>query len=340
MPTELKIITAQELQETNPQPPQFIIDQILPAGFVVFAAPPKYGKSWLCLSIADAVVDGQPFWGFQTSRGSVLYLALEDSGYRLNSRLKGIGSRMPGNFFFSFQADRIGNGLIDQLKGWADKHPDAKLIIIDTIARIKGAGIKGLNAYESDTLMFSPLQQFAITRGICILGIFHFSKTKNIQIDDPFERISGSTGALGVADAAWILYGKRGEDQTLRTTGRDIDDASYSVRFKDSTWKLLGDTESLEKQAAIDEYKRSPLVKVIRSLIREQNYWEGSAAELMNEIWKREKSAPFKSKQELGKQLNKYRQLLEETDGIAFYKNPGGRKGRDYRFSSRSANLI
>ena len=37
--------------------------------------------------MADAVAEGLPFWGFETIKGSVLYLGLEDSGYRLNTMI-------------------------------------------------------------------------------------------------------------------------------------------------------------------------------------------------------------------------------------------------------------
>ncbi|MBQ9257974.1 MAG: AAA family ATPase [Acidaminococcaceae bacterium] len=334
MASELKIFTAQALKEANPQPPQFIIDKVLPAGFVMFAAPPKTGKSWLCLSIADAIAEGHSFWGFQTVKGSVLYLALEDSDYRLNSRLNLIGSRRPPNLQLAIHgADTIGAGLIEQMSKWADENNDARLIVIDTLGRVKGAGKPGMNAYENDTLMFSPLQQFAVKRKLCIVGVTHFSKAKNISLDDPFERITGSMGAFGVADAAWILYGKRGEEQTLKITGRDITDADYKVKFENFTWELIGNSEELENQRRIDEYKRSGLVKTICALVQQQGFWEGTATQLLNEVCEREKYCPITNTRDIGKYIRLYREQLEAIDGIGYYQKGGGRKGRAYRFN-------
>ena len=341
MANVLKIFTAEELQAADPQPPQFIIDQILPAGFVILAAPPKIGKSWLCLALADAIAEGQPFWGFPAAKGSVLYLALEDSGYRLNARLKAIGCRMPSNLHLAIRgADPIGGGLIEQLTGWADANPDAKLVVIDTLGRVKSAGKPGLNAYEADTAMFAPLQQFAVKRGICVLGVSHFSKAKGLALDDPFERITGSMGAFGVADAAWILYGRRGEDQTLRITGRDLTDAEFKLRFEGATWRMLGNSEALEKQAAVDAYKRTALVRTIRALVKPHGFWEGSATDLLNEIWQREHDCSIAKSRELGRQIHNYRDLLLELDGIAYSQRSGGRNGRSYRFSAKDAPLL
>lgn len=341
MASELQVFTAEQLQAADPQPPQFIIDQILPAGFVILAAPPKTGKSWLCLALADAIAEGNTFWGFQTVKGSVLYLALEDSGYRLNSRLKAIGSRMPPNLHLAIRGvETIGGGLIEQIGKWADTVPDGKLIVIDTLGRVKSAGKPGMNAYEADTQMFAPLQQFAVKRGICLVGVSHFSKVKGIALDDPFERITGSMGAFGVADAAWILYGKRGEDQTLRITGRDITDAEYKLRFEGATWHMLGNSEALEKQAAIDTYKRAALIRTIRALVKPHGFWEGSATDLLNEIWEKEHDCSVANARELGRQIHHYHDLLLEIDGIAYSQRNGGKAGRNYRFATATATLI
>ena len=57
----LKIISAADLQQATLEPPAFVVDTLLPCGLCVLAAPPKTGKSWLCLALADAVAKGEPF---------------------------------------------------------------------------------------------------------------------------------------------------------------------------------------------------------------------------------------------------------------------------------------
>lgn len=340
MSSELKVFTAQQLKAANPKSSGCVIESVLPIGLVTIAAPPKTGKSWLGLSIGDAVAEGLPFWGFQTVKGTVLYLALEDSAPRLNERLKKIGSRMPNNLHLAINgASTIGNGLIEQLTAWADANPEAKLIIIDTIGRVKGAHKPGMNAYEADTQAFAPLQQFAVNRKLCIIAITHFSKAKNISLDDPFERITGSTGLFGVSDAAWIISGKRGEDQTLRITGRDIDDAEYKIRFSNYRWTLLGDSEELETQTRLDEYKRSALISTIRELVK-HGHWEGTAKQIFDAMWSMFESSEITTVNELGKRIHQYRDLLSSVDHINYSQNTGGRTGRMYRFSHNDHSLI
>lgn len=341
MATKLQTFTAQELQQANPQPPQYIIEQILPVGFVLLAAPPKTGKSWLSLSIADAVATGLPFWGFKTNQGACLYLALEDSAFRLYDRLKQIGSTMPNNLHLAIQgADNVGTGLIGQLQEWKDSNPDGRLIIIDTIGRVKGQNRPGMNSYESDTMLFSPLQQFAVRNSLCVLAVTHFSKSKALTGDDPFERITGSMGALGVADAALIIYGKRGEaEQNLKITGRDITAADYRIKFENLHWRMVGNSEALEKQAVIDAYRQSPLVRTIRGLVHENGRWEGTASDIRSKVWEKEQVA-IGDVREIGKNIQNFRDLLISIDGIGYFQDSGGRNKRTYHFAVANQPML
>src|SRR4030095_5355695 len=57
----------------------YVWDRTLPlSGFSICAAKPKVGKSTLARNLAVAVTRGQDFLGRQTTKGKVLYLALEE----------------------------------------------------------------------------------------------------------------------------------------------------------------------------------------------------------------------------------------------------------------------
>ena len=330
----LQTFSAQDLATADLVPPDFIIDNILPAGFVILSAPPKVGKSWLALDLANSVAEGIPFWGFKTLKGSVLYMALEDSQYRLKDRLGELHSSMPESLHFAISdAGKIGSGLIEQLEIEIEKLPDLKLVILDTLGRVKGKTPAGLNAYEADTAMYASLQRLAIDHELCILGITHFNKPSKRSSDDPFERITGSMGGFGVADAAWILQGKRGsKEMNLLITGRDLIDTAFIIEFRDQKWCLKGTAEGLEAQAYADEYQNSGLINTIRQLVQDSGgCWDGTAAEIQNKM----KQLGFDSStslQEIGRSINGYRDLLEANDGITFSQDSGGRNGRAYHF--------
>lgn len=330
------IISAAELATTEIKAPVFAVNQLLPAGLTVLAAPPKTGKSWLCLALADAVATGQKFMGYDVNAGDVLYLALEDSRYRVKQRLQKIGSAIPDNLkIVTTGARRLDNGLLLQMEKWIMTTPTARLIVVDTLARVRPMTTYGLDAYNADTATIAPLQAMALEHDVAIILVTHFSKAKQMTADaDPFDRITGSNGLFGVADAAWLIYGKRGgEDYTFRTTGRDSMDNEFAIAFDKTTfrWSMLGTSESLEEQKRLDKYRADPLAQTIVELVNDGGRWEGTAPELMQEAARR-KQVFVGDAREIGAQVAEMAKYLLQVDGITFTKGPGGRRGRGYSF--------
>jgi hypothetical protein len=69
--------------------PRFAVDGLIPEGLTFMCGAPKLGKSWLALGLALAVASGGKALGsVPVERGEALYLALEDSPRRLQTRLR------------------------------------------------------------------------------------------------------------------------------------------------------------------------------------------------------------------------------------------------------------
>ena len=118
-----------------------VIDGLLYAGTYLFVGAPKVGKSFLMAQLAYHVSKGLPLWGYEVRQGVVLYLALEDNHRRLQERLyRMFGVESTGNLFFAIGAKQLGGGLEEQLKGFVREHTDTRLIIIDTLQKIREAG--------------------------------------------------------------------------------------------------------------------------------------------------------------------------------------------------------
>ena len=66
------------------------------------------------------------------------------------------------------------------------------------------------NAYESDYAIWAPLQEWATTHGVAVLGLHH---TREGAADDPLEALSGSNGLSACADTTIVLD----QDQNGRT---------------------------------------------------------------------------------------------------------------------------
>lgn len=331
--------TAASLEHEVIPPTPFTVSDLLPAGLTIFAAPPKVGKSWLCLALAVAVATGDTFWGHSTTKGSVLYLCLEDSKKRIQDRLFSSHSKMPENLFIDPRTSlTLDSGLIDAMEQWIAIKPDTRLIILDTLQKVKGTQAYGQDAYASDYARMTPLQQLAIDKGVSILAVHHFRKQGNMPVDDVFERVSGSTALFGASDCTWAISGKRGADEMkFNITGRDVEENEYRIHFDNEKkrWVMLGNSEALEAQRKRDEYNTSPLVLTIRELVAEsRGRWIGSASELSSEVMKRYAKVPATSDKALRHLLDGFRDDLLTLDKIAFTQAKGGRYGRGYTFET------
>lgn len=140
-PYYLHTVSMTELYQTvyKSRPP--IIDGLLYAGAYTLAGAPKIGKSFLVAQIAYHVSTGEKLWGYEVYQGTVLYLALEDDYQRIQSRMFMMYSVEDSDkLHFTTAANKIGNGLDEQLEFFMREHPDTNLIIIDTMQKIREVG--------------------------------------------------------------------------------------------------------------------------------------------------------------------------------------------------------
>lgn len=260
--------TARELKTMKLPPLQWVVADLIGIGLWLLAAPPKTGKSFMVLRLLLALATGGLAFGkIRVTRTPVLYLALEDNKRRLRSRLSmmdlGLGEDVwPETFYFINDAPTVEAGLAKAIEAWLDEHPDVRVVVIDTLARVRGARDRGDDMYTSDSRFMSHLQRIALERDICILLVHHTRKQPG---EDQFETISGSHGITGPVDGMLVLQRVRGEaDATLHITGRDVEDKKLALRFDsdDGSWTVLGDARhyalSSERRAIIEHLTATP----------------------------------------------------------------------------------
>ena len=166
--TELETITAEDLQNRTYEPTPFLVDEHIPEGLHILAGAPKIGKSWLALWLCLCVSQGQPLWNFATTQGEVLYLSLEDSFRRIQTRLFDLTEDAPPTLHFAIMADTLKHGLEQQIEQFLNEHPNTKLVVIDTLQRVRSAGSDS-NLYANDYQDIGLLKQLADKRHIAIL---------------------------------------------------------------------------------------------------------------------------------------------------------------------------
>jgi hypothetical protein len=139
-PGSLKVISAPDLQYADLPPTKFLVKGFMPVGMSLFAAAPKSGKSWLVLLMGLRIAAGELFMQWETNQAGVLYLSFEDSLARLKVRMNKILGGVPAPLWFYFSNERI--TLEDNLLGVLDEqikeHPEIKLVIIDTLQKVRG----------------------------------------------------------------------------------------------------------------------------------------------------------------------------------------------------------
>ncbi len=240
-PIAKRAFTAAELQHTDFPPIRWIVPDLLPEGLTLLAGKPKLGKSWLSLDLALSVAVGGRALGKECEQGAALYLALEDNPRRLQRRLRKIEPELkwPGALEFRTEFPRLDAGGLNLLRDWLKEHGDARLIIVDTLAVVRGNAKVSDSAHSSDYAALRGLHQIAGEFGIAVLVVHHLRKAGS---EDPFDSVSGSTGLTGAADATLILSQTDG-DVTLYGRGRDLEEIETALEFDAETcrWRDLGD---------------------------------------------------------------------------------------------------
>ena len=166
--TKLETITAEDLQNRTYEPTHFLVDELIPEGLHILAGAPKIGKSWLALWLCLCISQGQPLWNFATTQGEALYLSLEDSFQRIQTRLFDLTEDAPPTLHFAIMADTLKHGLEQQIEQFLMEHPTTKLVVIDTLQRVRGTGSDS-NLYANDYHDIGILKQLADRRQIAIL---------------------------------------------------------------------------------------------------------------------------------------------------------------------------
>ena len=275
-PAYLHTVSMNELYETVYQSRPPVIDGLLYSGTYLFAGAPKVGKSFFMAQLAYHVSTGQKLWNYDVHQGTVLYLALEDDYQRLQERM----SRMFGvegtdSLHFAVYAKQLGAGLGEQLEKFIKEHPDTRLIIIDTLQKIREVSTDNYS-YANDYEIVGRMKQFADKNGMCLLLVHH---TRKQQAGDKFEMISGTTGLLGCADGAFLMQKEKQTDlsATLEIVGRDQPD--QKLYLKRDSEKLIWMLDRAETE--LWKNPPDPLLDKVAAVITEDNpVWNGSATDL------------------------------------------------------------
>jgi biotin operon repressor len=256
--------TADELMTAQFPEPRWAVPGLLAEGVNLLAGPPKVGKSWLSLGLALAVASGgRALDGIDVTGGPVLYLALEDTPRRLQARMRrmlGPREQAPHGLTLATACPPLPDGGAQAIAAWLARNPDARMVVIDVFAKMRGRSPAGMSAYDADYAAISAAKALADSHGVALVLVHHVRKAGS---EDFLAEVSGTNGLAGAADATLVLKRPRGQaDGLLCVTGRDVDESEYALRFipEAGAWCLMdgppGDYTLSDTRAAILRHVR------------------------------------------------------------------------------------
>ncbi len=241
-------LSAADLQRITFAPLNYVVPGYIEQGLTLLAGKPKRGKSWLCLHVAIAVSRGGFTLGdVKCGEGDVLYCALEDNKRRLQRRMtKLMGTQdWPARLRFEIAMPRLKDGGVEFVRSWIKHANNPRLIIIDTLAKVRDPRGREQTGYEADYGAVAELKALADEYGLAIILVHHQRK---LEAEDPLDSVSGTTGLTGAVDTVIVLI-HDGQGVRLYGRGRDIDEIDKAVEFSPDTcvWKVLGEAQSVRR---------------------------------------------------------------------------------------------
>lgn len=333
---EFDVFSAKALSEMSLPPIQYIVPGLIPAGLGLLVADPKTGKSWMALDLVLSVASGRSFLGYSVNQSGALYLALEDSKARIKSRQKMVlnGDDVPENVFFSIQAPRLDEGLLDWLESFSREKEGVRLIVIDTLAIVKPQSKTAANVYDAEYRFMNEMKSFADSHSVCILLVHHTNKGFR---DTTFGRISGSNAIMGGSDFSIVLTKDNGNDGqvTFNLTGRDVEAQELILSFDAAThrWQRQGTVAEVIERRQIEEYDQNPIVITLREILQQgDGEWTGSSKQLNELIGRYSGESLNMSSQGLAKAILELEPLLKERDCIQHTEKSNGSGGKRHTF--------
>lgn len=276
----LDTVSMTELYDTVYPQKSPVVKNLLYGGTYLFVGAPKVGKSFFMAQVAYHVAKGIPLWDYSVNQGTVLYLALEDDYGRLQKRLfKMFGVEGCDDLYFATYAKSLQKGLYDQMENFVAGYRDTRLIIIDTLQKVREAsGDK--YSYFNDYEIVAKLKSFSDTHQVCLLVVHH---TRKLESENSFDMISGTNGLLGAADGAFIMQKKKRTDNkaTIDIVGRDQQDQELSIEFdrEKCIWKFIKTETELWREPP------DPVLEAVAELFNDEvTEWSGRPTDLVEKF--------------------------------------------------------
>ena len=187
--------------------------------------------------------------------------------------------------------------------------------MIDTLQKVRTASKD--NAYASDYGDISQIKEFADRHSLAVIVVHHIRKQND---SDVFNKVSGTTGLTGSADATFVLEKEtRASDAArLYCVGRDIEYQEFVLRFRECSWEMV----ERKEQEQLARESIPPVLFRLVEFMQDKEKWCGTATELLAAMAETDTPPTV-----ITKWLNEYRTtfLADNHIGYAYRRKKEGR---------------
>jgi hypothetical protein len=224
--TEWRLVPLADLLAEPPEAVAWLVADLLPSGGTsLLVARPKVGKSTLARHLAARVATGHDFLGRPTSRGPVVYCAVEEKRAAVADHFRRMGVPVDAPIFLHAgmpPAGEVGSLLRALIR---DIGTTPALIVIDPLAPL--LRVADVSDYAVVSAAMAAITTIARDTGAHIMLLHHSNKTDNGEEGS----ILGSTALFGAVDSA-LLMKRRNDVRTIRSVqryGSDLEDTAIRL---------------------------------------------------------------------------------------------------------------
>lgn len=202
----------------------------------LLAASPRAGKSLMAFSLAHAVATGGRFLGRPCTRGTVLYIRLEDSEAKTKEREIAQGWERGTDVYW---LDKFSLDQTDQLDQIVEKL-DVSLVVIDTLSRARRSDISESAAEMSHVL--EPLADIAKRKKCSILLVHHTNKIQlnnANNLNNVFDTIRGSSAIRATCRGTMVLAATENNYRLCYENGWGKGDLKVVLDANKLEWRVL-----------------------------------------------------------------------------------------------------
>jgi RecA-family ATPase len=199
----------------------------------VLFGPAGVGKSFVALDLAQSIGLGNSWLSFETTTGSVMYVAAGEGGTGLKYRIrawKAYNETVPENVAYGLDPVQLHKpaSVSNFVNGLEDAELQPDLIIFDTLARCS-VGIDE-NSVEGMGTAIQGIDRIRDLTKACVMVVHHSGKPDK----EGYSTYRGSTALEGAADTMMQLVRERGSETRLTLSCTKQKDAQkfFPIRLR------------------------------------------------------------------------------------------------------------